>query len=167
MSYLGARQRAPCRARPWRSGIGLAGLARVTQARVALLPIRPPMETPALPSGSKRAALARRLLLLSGAIVLGLVLQNALRARLDEIADLSNRDVLAARAELALVFRVVGTLVFGVTGALGFSLALSGRRASEPRARLGLGLGVALVAASLAGLGLIWYMAAVLDACRA
>ncbi len=125
------------------------------------------MATPEIAFGSKRAALARRLLLLSGAIAVGLVLQGALRARLDAIADLSTRDVLAARAELALVFRCVGTLVFGVTGALGLAIAASGRRASDPRARLGLGLGIALLAASLTGLAMIWYMAAILDACRA
>lgn len=125
------------------------------------------MATPAIASSSKRAALARRLLVLSVAIALGLVLQDVLRARLDAIWELSQRDMLAARAELAWVFRVVGTLVFGVTGALGVAIAWSSRHARDARARLGVGLGVALLLASAAGLALIWFMAAVLAACRA
>jgi len=101
------------------------------------------------------------------AIALGLVLQDLLRARLDAIAELAERDVIQARAELAFVFQVVGTLVFGVTGALGVAIAASSRHARDARTRLGLGLGIALLVASLAGAALIWYMAAVLLACRA
>ena len=125
------------------------------------------MATPVLDALGGRALLLRRLLVLTATITVGLALQDVLRTRLDAIGELSKRDVLQARAELALVFRVVGTLVFGVTGALGVAIAASARHASDPRARLGLGLGIALLVASLAGFALTWYMAAVLAACRA
>jgi hypothetical protein len=125
------------------------------------------MATPVLDAFGGRPLLLRRLLVLAAAIAIGLVLQHGLRARLDAIAELSERDVVRARAELALVFRVVGTIVFGVTGALGVAIAASSRHAVTSRARLGLGLGIALLVASLAGLALIGYMAAVLLACRA
>ena len=125
------------------------------------------MATPEIAPGGKRALLARRLLVLSGAVALGLVLQDVLRARLDAIAALSERDMLAARAELALVFRVVGTLVFGTTCALGVAIAQSSRRRRDARERLGVAVGLALVVLSAAAFALIWYMAAVLAACRA
>ncbi|MEX2205900.1 MAG: hypothetical protein WEF50_06690 [Myxococcota bacterium] len=125
------------------------------------------MAMPEIASDSKRALVARRFLVLAGAIALGLVLQDLLRARLDAIAALSERDMLAARAELALVFRVVSTLVFGVTGALGAAIAGSSRRMRDVRGRLGVGVGIALVVLSAAAFALVWYMAAVLAACRA
>ena len=125
------------------------------------------MATPEIASGGMRARLARRLLVLAGAVALGLVLQDVLRARLDAIAALSERDMLAARAELALVFRVVGTLVFGVTFALGVAIAQSSRRRRDARERLGVAVGLALVVLSAAAFALIWYAAAVLEACRA
>lgn len=125
------------------------------------------MATAAIASRGGRATLVRRLLLAAAAVALGLVLQDLLRARLDAIAELAERDVIQARAELAFVFQVVGTLVFGVTGALGVAIAASSRHARDARTRLGLGLGIALLVASLAGAALIWYMAAVLLACRA
>jgi hypothetical protein len=90
-----------------------------------------------------------------------------LSARLDGIAALAEREMLAARAELALVFRVVGTLVFGLTGALGVAIASSSRPMRDTRERLGVGVGIALFVLSATGLALIWYMAAVLAACRA
>ena len=125
------------------------------------------MAAPEIASVGRRALLARRTLVLAGAIALGLVLQHLLRARLDGIALLAERDMLAARAELALVFRVVGTLVFGVTGALGIAIAASWRHLRDARGRLGVPLGIAITALSLAGLALIWYAAAVVAACRA
>ncbi len=125
------------------------------------------MTAPGIVSGGRRGALARRLVILAGAVALGLVLQDLLRARLDAIAELAERDVLRARAELAFVFRAVGTLVFGVTGAVGAAIAWSSRHASDTRARLGVPLGIALLVLSLAGLALILYLAAVLAACRA
>lgn len=125
------------------------------------------MATPEIASCSKRALVTRRLLVLSGAIALGLVCQDLLRARLDAIAALSERDMLAARAELALVFRVVSTLVFGVTGGLGAAIASSSRHMRDARERLGVGVGSALVVLSAAAFALVWYMAAVLAACRA
>lgn len=125
------------------------------------------MATPEIASGAKRALLARRLLVLSGAVALGLVLQDALRARLDAIAALSERDMLAARAQLALLFRVVGTLVFGTTCALGVAIAQKSRHRRDARERLGVAVGLALIVLSAAAFALIWYMAAVLAACRA
>jgi len=125
------------------------------------------MATPEIASVGKRALLARRLFVLSGAIALGLVLQHVLRARLDGIALLAERDMLAARAELALVFRVVGTLVFGLTGAVGVAIAASSRHARDARGRVGVGVGFAVFALSVGALALVWYMAAVVAACRA
>lgn len=149
------------------------------------------MATPELPSRALRPLLLRRLLVLAAAVAIGLALQHALRVRLDAIVELSHGNMLAARAELAWLFRVVGAAVFGLTGALGVVFAVSCRRPSEaqqfpppgllslgatrfttgPRVqtltRVGLGIGVVLFAASLAGVVLIWYMADVLIACRA
>jgi len=148
------------------------------------------MATPELPSRALRP-LALRLLVLAAAVALGLALQRVLQARFESIVELSQRDMLAARAELAHLFQIVGTAVFGLTGALGVAFAVSCRRPMEarqfpppgllslgarrittgPRAqtltRIGLGLGIALLAASLAAGAMIWYMAAVLLACRA
>lgn len=149
------------------------------------------MATPELPSRAVRALVLRRLLVLGAAVVLGLWLQRILQARLEGIVALSQADMLAARAELAHLLQLVGTAVFGLTGALGIAFAVSCRRPGEalrfpprgvlslgatrvttgPRAqtltRIGFGLGVVLFAASLAGGALIWYVASVLLACRA
>jgi hypothetical protein len=149
------------------------------------------MATPELPSGALRPLLLRRLLILAAAVAVGLALQRVLAARLEAIVELSHRDMLAARAELAHLFQLVGTAVFGLTGALGVAFAWSCRKPAEarqfpppgllsygahrlttgPRAqmltRIGFGVGVALFAASLAAGALIWYAAAVLLACRA
>lgn len=149
------------------------------------------MATPELPARALRPILLRRLLVLAAAVALGLALQRVLAARLEAIVELSQTDMLAARAELAHLFQLVGAAVFGLTGALGVAFAVSCRRPAEarqfpppgllslgatrittgPRAqtltRIGLGLGIALFAASLAAGALIWYMAAVLLACRA
>ncbi len=121
------------------------------------------MATPEVDPGSTRARIVR-LLVLAGAIAAGILLQGLLRARLDAIQELSTRDMLAARAELAVVLRVVGTAVFGVTTALGIAIALSSRKAQR---RLGLPVGISVAALSIAGLALCWYAAAVLAACRA
>jgi len=131
------------------------------------------------------------LLVCAGAVAVGLVLQAALDARLAEIVALGERDKLAARADLALVIRVVAGGACALTAALGLALAYACRRPSAadrfpppglfslgarraltgPRARtftrIGLALGLALCAASLAGVGCAWYLAAVLEACRA
>jgi hypothetical protein len=135
--------------------------------------------------------LRARLLLLAGAIVLGLVFQHLLGAWLDEIVERSKVDMLAARADLAWLIRSVGAGVFGLTGALGAAMAhacrapgvaerfpppglmsLGARHViTGPTARVmtgvGLGLGLVLLVASLAGAALVWYMGAVLLACRA
>lgn len=136
-------------------------------------------------------AILRRLGILAVAVAIGFALQHLLRARLDEIVELSHGNMLLARAELGSLFRIVGTAVFGLTGALGIVFAAKCRRPSEarqfpppgllsmdasrivtgPRAqtltRIGLALGIALFAVSLLGGTLMWYMAAVLFACRA
>jgi hypothetical protein len=132
-----------------------------------------------------------RLLLLGGALALGLVFQHLLGARLDAILERSKVDMLAARAELAWLIRGVGVGVFGLTGGLGVVMTHSCRSpgtaerfpppglmslgarhvVTGPTARLmtgvGLGLGLVLLFASLAGAALVWYMGAVLLACRA
>lgn len=149
------------------------------------------MATPELPVRVPRTAILRRLLILAMAVAIGLALQHVLRARLDEIVELSHGNMLAARAELGWLFRIVGTAVFGLTGGLGIVFAVACRHPSEalqfpppgllsvdaarlttgPRAqtltRIGLGLGITLFAVSLLGGTLMWYMAAVLFACRA
>jgi hypothetical protein len=132
----------------------------------------------------------RWLLVLAGAIALGLVLQEVLGAHLAQIVALAEHDKLAARAELARVVRAVIGGACALTAALGLALAHACRKPSAakrfpppgllslgarrtltgPRARtftrIGLALGLALCAASLAGLGCAWYLAAVLEACR-
>lgn len=151
------------------------------------------MATPGLGRGgnSLRSVVRSRLLVLAGAVALGLVLQQLLSERLEAIVDHSHRDLLAARAELAGLLQAVGLPVFGLTAALGATMAWTCRQPSRalrfpppgllsfggrsfvsgPLAptltRIGLALGVLLVAASLAAGGLVWYMAAVLLACRA
>jgi hypothetical protein len=135
--------------------------------------------------------LAPRLLVLGGAVALGLALQHALGGRLAAIEALAAQDVVAARGELALVLRVVGGLVFGTTTAVGVAMIASSRRALSagvfpapgiwswgakrrvegPRARtlarLSIGLAAALIACSLAALALVLTMAQQLLACRA
>lgn len=131
------------------------------------------------------------MLVLVAALALGLGLQHLVAVRLAAIQALARSDVLAARAELAALFRVGGIALFGTTGALGIALAAASRRAirsevfpppgvwSWPDARVitgpkalrlasvSLALAVLLVACSAAGGGLAWYMAAKLLACRA
>jgi hypothetical protein len=126
-----------------------------------------------------------------GAVAVGLALQHVLAARLEAIQALSRDDLLAARAELATLFRVVGTLVFGATGAVGISMILACRKALEvgrfpppgawswgaarietgPRAqtlaRVGMVLGAALAVLSAAAGGFTWMLSATLLACRA
>jgi hypothetical protein len=132
-----------------------------------------------------------RVLVAAGAVALGLVLEHALSARLAAIETLSRHDVLRARAELAFVLRGVAAGLFGLTTALGVLLMGASRRAlamgcfpppgrwswsgsrvvTGPRAlrlaRVSLALAGALVACSLAGGSLLWYLAARLLACRA
>jgi hypothetical protein len=125
------------------------------------------MATPLLAPGHKRALLARRFLVLTLAVAIGLALQHGLSLRLERIAVLAESDVLTARAELALVIRVVGTLVLGLTAGLGVAIALQSRRMRDARERLGVGLGAALFVLSGVALAMFWYVAAVLAACRA
>ncbi len=141
-------------------------------------------------SGAGRS-LALRLAVLAGAIGLGLWLQHVLALRLESLDELAKTDVLRARAELATLMQVIAVVVFGLTAALGVSIVVSCRRAaaeerfpppgvwswgtrrvlSGPAARrfahVGIGLGALLFAASAAGGGLLWYMAAIVRACRA
>jgi hypothetical protein len=132
-----------------------------------------------------------RVLVLAAALGLGLLLQRVVAERLAAIQTLAERDVVQARAELAALLRIGGTLLFGLTGVTGLSIVASSRRAiaamrfpppgiwswdatrivSGPRTtmlgRVGVVLGAVLLACSLAGGGLTWYMAAVLLACKA
>jgi hypothetical protein len=138
-----------------------------------------------------RRGLLARIGLIVVAIGIGLLLQQWLRAYLAALDDRSRTDLLGARAELARVFQALAVVVFGTTGLVGVSVVQACRRAARelvfppsglrawraartvtgPRAlqmaRIGMGLGVVLIAASAAGAGLSWYMAAVLRACRA
>jgi hypothetical protein len=138
-----------------------------------------------------RSAAAKRVLVVAGAVALGLALQQVIAARLDAIQELSRHDLLGARVELATVFRVVAVLVFGATGGAGLSMMVACRKALEvgsfpppgiwswgaariatgPRARtlarIALVLGAALVALSAAASGMLWIFAARLLACRA
>jgi hypothetical protein len=135
--------------------------------------------------------IAPRLVAVGAAVALGLALERALGGRLAAIEALAAQDVVAARGELALVLRVVGGLVFGMTTAVGVAMVASSRKALSlgvfpapgiwswgakrrlegPRARtlarLSIGLAAALIACSLAALALVLYMAQVLLACRA
>jgi hypothetical protein len=132
-----------------------------------------------------------RLAVLAGAVAAGLALQGVVAGRLAEIQALAAEDVVRARAELAGLLRVGGALLFGLTTAVGVSIAASSRRAlAEGRfppsgvwswgatrvatgpqatqlARVGVGLGALLVLSSVAAGALTWHMAAVLLACRA
>jgi hypothetical protein len=132
-----------------------------------------------------------RAAVLAGALALGLLLQRVVAARLAEIDALAAQDVIRARAEFASLLRIGGALLFGFTSATGLAIAASSRRAlatgrfpppgiwswgavrvvSGPRVALlakgSLVLGVLLIACSLAGGGLVWHMAAVLEACQA
>ena len=141
--------------------------------------------------GYTRRSLVARLVVLAGAIAIGLVLQHLLTAYLERIQTLSRTNLLEARAALARVFEVAGVAVFGLTGGLGVGILLSCRRSlaleqfpppgvwswgsrrvvtgppARDLARIGMGLGITLVLASAAAGGLMWYIAAVLRACRA
>lgn len=132
-----------------------------------------------------------RLLVLGSAIVVGLLLQQVVAARLAEIQTLAATDFVAARRELALLLQVVAGGALVLTAVAGVALALAGRRAlalevfpppgawswgatrtvTGPRARtfarIAIGLAVALVLCSLAGLGLVFYVVRVLIECRA
>jgi hypothetical protein len=128
---------------------------------------------------------------LAGVLVLGLLAERALTARLAEIQALSATDMIRARAELAALLRVGSACLFGLTGATGLSIVLSSRRAlAEGRfppsgvwswgavqvltgarartfARVARVLGALVIVCSAAGAALAWHMAAVLLACRA
>jgi len=132
---------------------------------------------------------AARALVLAVAIVLGVALQQVLKARLSEIQALAKSDVIRARGELASLLRAGGGGFFGVTTALGFMLINASRRAireerfpppgmswgatrvfTGPQGRrialVSLAIAITLVICSLAGLALVWHMAAALLACR-
>ena len=141
------------------------------------------------PSAWKRVK--HRLIVVAGAIAVGLVLQHVLGERLAEIMAHAEQDRNSARAELASLIRTVFTCACGLTAALGLAVALACRRpgAAErfpppgllaigargtitgPRARtftrIGLGVGIMLLCTSLAAVAFAWYASAVLLACRA
>jgi len=139
-------------------------------------------------------SIARRLALLGLAVAVGLFLERRLEARLQELDALGHRsyaDLLIARKELARLLQRLAVAVFGATAAVGVAAIaaclkslrlgvfpapgtwswalrhkLTGRQAVLA-ARVGMGLGATLVLVSAAGGGLLWYMAAVVRACRA
>src|SRR5262245_4502723 len=138
-----------------------------------------------------RYGLALRLAVMAGAVALGLLAQHWLSAYLWEIEELSQTDLLAARASLARVLEVASVVVFGLTGSIGVTLFRSMRRSlalerfpvsdlwsfgsrrqpsigpqARSWARAGMALAIALILASCAGGALGWYIAAVLRACR-
>jgi hypothetical protein len=149
------------------------------------------MASPQVQIAGKPRAQVRMFAMLALAVALGLALQHVVQSRLDGIAALADENVIRARGELAGMLRGVAVGVFGVTGALGvvFGIACchahreqrfppSGRWSwtatrvvTGPRARLvariGIGLAGALVAVSILGGTLTWYVASVLLACRA
>ncbi|HTO52878.1 MAG TPA: hypothetical protein VMR50_05775 [Myxococcota bacterium] len=111
-------------------------------------------------------ALAARLALLALALVLGLGGALWMRHYLAQIQEYAKTDLLGARAWLARSIQMGSLFVFGSSAAVGVGVILSARR--RPNLRwVGFVLGGVLVAASAAGAGLSWYMAAVLKACRA
>jgi hypothetical protein len=146
----------------------------------------------ATPPGPRSARfLGSRFVVLAAAVGLGLALQSVVARRLSEITALAETDVLAARAQLAALLRVGGALLFGLTGAIGVSIAVSSRRAiaagrfpapglwswgarvvatgpaAVRMARVGLVLGAVVAVLSGVAAALVWYIAAVLLACRA
>lgn len=148
------------------------------------------MASPA-PALARSWPLALRLLALAGAGALGLALQQTLAARLASIQALAETDVLAARRELAIVFRVAAAALVAGVGGLGLAIAWSCRRAlaegrfpptgalafgprrvatglrAQRLARTGLVLGALLFVCSAAAAGLLWWMARALLLCRA
>jgi len=137
-------------------------------------------------------SLRRRLLVLAGAVALGIAAHLATADQLAALASLAQRDPMAARAKLAVVFRVVAVGLFGLTGTLGLVLSFACRRSlavgrfpppgawgfgsggrvwtGAPARRIALFmavLAVLLVLCSIAGSALSWYMAERLLACRA
>lgn len=153
-----------------------------------------PMESATAPrptDGGSWRHWAPRLLVLAGAVAAGLALQTVIRARVDGIQALAASDVIAARAQLAHLLQVVGGGVLAITTAFGVALFVAARRAvatavfpppgvwswgaprtvTGPRAvtfgRLMLALAAALVACSLTGLGMVFFIAQRLLQCRA
>ena len=132
-----------------------------------------------------------RLLVMAGAVVLGLWLQQVLGARLATIQEHAAHDVVAARGELASLLRIVGGLVFGGTALVGVAMTLASRRAlaagafpppglwswgstrtvTGPRARtlarVWLLLAILVTVLSVTGLGLVFHAARMLLSCKA
>jgi hypothetical protein len=144
-----------------------------------------------LPGARRHRDWIARLAVIAGAIALGLWLQGLVGARLAQIQLLADEDLFRAREELAGVLRLGGALVFGFTCATGIAIACSSHAALRAQrfpppgiwgwgsarvvtgpqaallARVMLGLGLVLALLSLAGGGLLWFVAAELLACRA
>ncbi len=144
------------------------------------------------PNVPRYRALALRLGILAAAVVLGLLLQRGLSERLAGIVARADEDVVGARRDLAVLMRIVMLPLLVLTTALGAAIASSARRAllesrfppaggrlwhragpvrtgeaARRRAGFALGLGIALVLASLAALGLVGWITHVLLLCRA
>ena len=134
---------------------------------------------------------AVRLAVLAVAVAVGLAGNSLVAAHLASIQELAKTDVLAARAQLAFVLQGMAVGLFGGIAALGVWLAGLGRRGmalaqfpppgmvgwgtarvhtgavGRRAARFAFALALLLVAASLAGGALTWWMAVRLLACRA
>jgi hypothetical protein len=143
--------------------------------------------------GGARWRVLRLLAGVAAGLAIGFALEHFVASRLvelDRAAHQSYEARLAARAEAANLLDLVAVGLFGSTAGLGVAIVLSGRRSlalqefpppgawswggrrklSGPRAlafaKVSIGLGVALVLTSAAGGGLVWYMAAVVRACK-
>lgn len=143
-----------------------------------------------LPNEPRRATW-QLVALLSGAGVVGLLLNHFVQDHLAALQGLATTDPIAARRQLASEIRLGGLGLFATTGALGASLIAAGRRARRderfPPAGIwswgarrtltgaaarhagiaGAVLGAALLVCSLAGATLSWEIGTRLLACRA
>jgi hypothetical protein len=131
------------------------------------------------------------LVMVLGAAAIGLALSSVLQGHLATLEARAVTDPIAARAQLAVEFRVGGLALFAIILALGASLVVASLRAQReerfppagawgfgaarvitgPAARraaqVGMVLAMALMACALAGAWLSWEIGARLLACRA
>ena len=146
------------------------------------------MATTAVPAGP---AARRMIVILVSAAAIGLALSSALQSHLATLEARAVTDPIAARAQLAVEFRVGGLALFATIFALGVSLVVASLRAQRderfppagawglgatraitgPAARraaqVGMVLAVALIACALAGAWLSWEIGTRLLVCRA
>jgi hypothetical protein len=146
------------------------------------------MATTAAPA---RAPARRTIALLIGAAALGLALSALLRGHLATLEARAITAPIAARAQLAVEFRLGGLALFAIILALGASLVVASQRAQREErfpptgawgfgatrvitgpparraAQVGMVLAIALMACALAGARLSWEIGTRLLACRA